>query len=74
MVESNDVYRKLQQHIDERMPVGFPRSESGADIRILKHLFTPEEANLVLYLSALPESIERDDLFAAVATAQRFYF
>jgi electron transport complex protein RnfB len=59
MVESNDVYRKLQQHIDERMPVGFPRSESGADIRILKHLFTPEEANLVLYLSALPESIER---------------
>ncbi len=59
MVESNDVYRKLQQHIDGRMPVGFPRSESGADIRILKHLFTPEEANLVLYLSALPEPIDR---------------
>jgi electron transport complex protein RnfB len=59
MVETNDVYRKLQQHIDERMPVGFPRSESGVEIRFLKHLFTPEEANLVLYLSALPEPIER---------------
>jgi len=59
MVETNDVYRKLQVHIDDRMPVGFPRSESGAEIRFLKHLFTPEEANLVIYLSALPEPIER---------------
>lgn len=53
MVETNDVYRKLQQHIDERMPVGFPPSDSGADIRILKSLFTPEEASLTLNLSAL---------------------
>jgi len=59
MVETNDVYRKLQQHIDERMPVGFPPSESGADIRILKSLFTPEEASLTLNLSALAEPIER---------------
>ena len=59
MVETIDVYRKLQQHIDERMPVGFPQSESGADIRILKSLFTPEEASITLNLSALPEPIER---------------
>jgi len=59
MVETIDVYRKLQQHIDEHMPVGFPRSESGADIRILKSLFTPEEASLTLNLSALPEPIKR---------------
>ncbi|MHA1509136.1 MAG: DUF362 domain-containing protein, partial [Promethearchaeota archaeon] len=59
MVETIDVYRKLQQHIDERMPVGFPPSESGADIRVLKSLFTPEEASLTLNLSALPEPIER---------------
>jgi len=59
MVEIIDVYRKLQQHIDERMPVGFPRSESGADIRILKSIFTPEEAGLTLHLSALGEPIER---------------
>ena len=59
MVETNDVYRKLQQHIDERMPVGFPPSESGAEIRFLQNLFTPEEASLTLNLSALPEPIER---------------
>ena len=59
MVETIDVYRKLQQHIDERMPVGFPQSESGADIRILKNLFTPEEARITLNLSALAEPLER---------------
>ena len=32
MGETNGVYRKLQQHIDERMPVGFPRSELGTEI------------------------------------------
>jgi len=32
------------------MPIGFPRAESGADIRVLKHLFTPEEANIATFL------------------------
>ncbi|MHA1150421.1 MAG: indolepyruvate ferredoxin oxidoreductase subunit alpha [Promethearchaeota archaeon] len=42
---SDDVYRKLQQHLDT-LPVPFPPTDSGAEIRILKHLFTPEEANI----------------------------
>jgi electron transport complex protein RnfB len=41
------------------MPVGFPSTKSGVEIRILKHLFTPEEARVALNLSALPESLER---------------
>lgn len=49
-----DLYRKLQQHLD-RMPVGFPASKSGVEIKILKRLFTPEEAETALELSALPE-------------------
>jgi Pyruvate/2-oxoacid:ferredoxin oxidoreductase delta subunit len=53
-----DVYRKLQKHID-KMPVGFPATESGVEIRILKRLFTPEEAQIALALSAIPESVER---------------
>jgi electron transport complex protein RnfB len=53
-----DVYRKLQTHLD-RMPVGFPATASGVEIRILKHLFTPEEAEIALNLSALPEPLER---------------
>ncbi len=58
-MESNvSVYRKLQRHLDN-MPVAFPESESGLDIKLLKHLFTPEEAKIALELSALPEPLER---------------
>lgn len=51
---SEFLYRRLQQHLD-RMPVAFPATESGVEIRILKRLFTPEEAELALALSAVPE-------------------
>ncbi|MHA2128105.1 MAG: DUF362 domain-containing protein [Promethearchaeota archaeon] len=40
-----DVYRELQQHIDT-FPVGFPATKSGVEIRLLKKLFTPEEAEI----------------------------
>jgi Na+-translocating ferredoxin:NAD+ oxidoreductase subunit B len=49
-----DVYRQLQQHLD-RMPVPFPATDSGVELRILQRLFTPEEADLALALSAIPE-------------------
>jgi len=55
-----DVYRALQQHLDA-MPGGFPATESGIEIQILKHLFTPEEADLATKLeySTYPtESLE----------------
>jgi ferredoxin len=52
---SEDLYRKLQQHLD-RMPVGFPATKSGVEIKILKQLFTPEEAEVALALGVLPES------------------
>ena len=58
MSEINDVYRKLQQHIDEQMPIGYPSTESGAEIRILKHLFTPEEAKLALNLRGSLEPLK----------------
>jgi electron transport complex protein RnfB len=53
-----DVYQELRRHLD-RMPVGFPATESGVEIRILKHFFAPEEARIALNLSAVPESLER---------------
>ena len=48
--ETLDVYRELQQHLD-KFAVGFPATESGAEIRLLKHLFSPEEAKLATRLS-----------------------
>ncbi len=49
IVEGSDIYRKLQEHLDQ-MPIGFPRAKSGSDIRVLKHLFTPEEARIATFL------------------------
>jgi electron transport complex protein RnfB len=47
------VYRRLQRHLDNQA-VGFPASWSGADIRLLKRLFSPDEAQLALFLSYKP--------------------
>jgi electron transport complex protein RnfB len=55
-MESDELYRALQRHLD-RMPVPYPATESGVEIRILKLLFTPAEAKLALCLSALPETL-----------------
>ena len=51
-----DVYRELQRHLD-RLAIGFPPTESGVDLRILKHLFAPEEARIAMRLSMLPEPL-----------------
>lgn len=50
----SDVYRQLQQHLD-RMPVPFPATKSGVELRILRMLFTEEDAEVALALSAVPE-------------------
>lgn len=57
-MENEDlIYRKLQEHLD-KLPVGFPPTESGVEIRILKHLFTLEDAELALNLgTAFPEKL-----------------
>lgn len=52
-----DVYVRLQRHLD-RQPVGFPATPSGAELRILRHIFTPEEAEIAACLSWRPEPIE----------------
>jgi ferredoxin len=46
-----DVYRKLQQHLN-RMPVGFPRTHNGVEIRILRRLFTPRQAEIALSMDS----------------------
>ena len=48
------VYRKLQQKLDQ-LPIGFPATASGVEIRILKHLFTPEQAQIAVSMSFIPE-------------------
>jgi len=59
----DEVYRRLAEHLD-RLPDGFAPSEGGADIRLLKRLFTPEEAELALHLT-----LEREEAGAIAARA-----
>ena len=51
---TDDVYRKLARHLD-RLPGGFPPTESGVELRILRRLFSPEEAELAVHLTLAPE-------------------
>jgi len=44
------VYRLLQEHLD-KLPIGFPKTESGVEIKILQHLFNNFEAKVALCLS-----------------------
>ena len=54
----SDIYRQLQQHLDKSTPVGLPATESGVELRCLKQVFTPEDAELTLMLGPLPETVE----------------
>lgn len=51
---ATDVYERLARFLDD-LPSGFPTTESGVELRILRRLFTPEEAELALHLTLLSE-------------------
>lgn len=50
-----DVYTRLREHLDS-LPSGFPSTKSGVELRILKRLFTPDEAELALKVTMKLES------------------
>lgn len=51
------IYHELRKRLDT-MGVGYPETESGVEIKILKKLFTEEEASLFLSLGHGPETPE----------------
>jgi Na+-translocating ferredoxin:NAD+ oxidoreductase subunit B len=57
MQKEEAVYIGLQKHLDKQA-VGFPATRSGVERRILKHIFTPEEARIATCLSYKPEPLE----------------
>lgn len=58
MVPAEDVYEALAAHLD-RLPAGFPRTPDGVEMRLLRRLFSPEEAALAPFLTLKPESVEK---------------
>lgn len=57
MENEERIYIKLQRHLDSQA-VGFPPTGSGAEIKILKHIFTPEEAKIATCLTYKLEPLE----------------
>ncbi len=49
-----DPYRALAAHLDH-LPAGYPATDSGVELRILRQLFSREEAELALHLTLIPE-------------------
>ena len=49
-----DIYLNLRDFLD-KLPAGFPTTESGLEIKILKKLFTPEQAKIAMQLRTMPE-------------------
>ena len=53
---SEDIYVKLREFMDT-MPAGYPTTPNGVEIRILKKLFTPGDAEMVMKLKTEPEPV-----------------
>ena len=54
---TNDVFGRLAEALDQ-LPNGFPRTDSGVEIRILKKIFSPEEAALASQLTGRLEPVD----------------
>lgn len=58
MEHEDEIYRELQLHLD-KLPIGFPATASGIEIKILQYLFSPPEAKIALCLSLAPSSVAK---------------
>jgi Na+-translocating ferredoxin:NAD+ oxidoreductase subunit B len=52
---TNDVYVRLREFLD-KLPAGFPETPTGVEIKLLKKMFTPEQAELTMKLTSEPET------------------
>jgi len=68
-LNQEDIYRRLAKHLDD-LPAGFPPTKSGVELRILRRLFTEDEAALAVLLSVLPEGPESVAVRAGLSIAE----
>jgi ferredoxin len=58
---TEDIYRKVQQQLDQ-YSIGFPATESGVEIEILKELFNEEDAEMFSHMTGeleTPQSVAK---------------
>jgi Pyruvate/2-oxoacid:ferredoxin oxidoreductase delta subunit len=52
-----DVYRRLAKKLD-KLPQGYPSTESGVELEILRKIFSPDDAEMALRLKPFPETAQ----------------
>ena len=52
-----DVFKQLAERLDQ-LPHGYPATESGVELKILKKIFSPEDAEMALNLKYFPETAD----------------
>ncbi len=63
----DSIFARLARHLDT-LPIGYPATESGVEIRILKRWFTAREAEIAFCMSGVPT--EAETLSERLATHQ----
>jgi ferredoxin len=58
MNSEDKTFRNLQKHLNKQT-LGFPETQSGSDIALLRQLFTPAEAEIAMMLTYRNESAEQ---------------
>jgi len=53
----DEIYNRLREHIDS-MPAGYPATDSGAEIKMLKKFYTPLQAQIALSIGPMPETAQ----------------
>ncbi len=52
---ADDIYQRLAEHLDT-LPQRYPTDTgTGLELKVLRHVFSPEEARVAIHLKALPE-------------------
>jgi len=57
-IQDINIYRKLQENLD-KLPIGFPATKSGIELKLLTHFFTPEEAKIASFLKWELQSVDQ---------------
>ncbi len=57
-IKDINIYRKLQENLD-KLPIGFPATKSGIELKLLTHFFTPEEAKIASFLKWDLQSVDQ---------------
>jgi len=55
---AKSIYERLREHLDS-LPTGYPKTQSGVELKILEKLFSEQEAEMACQLQPIPETAEQ---------------